>query len=377
MNGLTGPELVVTDERLRELCRSWSTLSSIALDTEFIRVSTFYPRPGLIQVCDGQGIYLLDPLALTQWDDFKHILQAPAIIKVLHSCSEDLVVFEKFFGCIPGPLFDTQKAAAFLGHGYSISYLNLVLALSEVTLTKGETRSDWLQRPLTEEQLKYAALDVAYLPEIYLKLADELIAKQRMEWLQEECSRMRETALAIEDESQWPALYLSMGAAWRLNAQQLGVLKDLSLWREKECRKRDKPRSWVARDVDLIQLAEKMPTDKAALRSIADMSRNIYYQDADELLTIIREGSPVSDEILGAVEGEPMSPEQRKLLKKCQQLVRLIAERFGIAEELLARKKHLSYMVTGYSKPGFRWPTDIDGWQRPLLEAELVQVLTS
>jgi ribonuclease D len=377
MNGLEVPELVVTDERLCELCLIWLTLPSVALDTEFIRVSTFYPRPGLIQVCDDKGIYLLDPLVLTQWEGFKDILQAPTIVKVLHSCSEDLVVFERFFGCVPGPLFDTQKAAAFLGHGYSISYLNLVSALSGVTLTKGETRSDWLQRPLTDEQLKYAALDVAYLPEMYRELADALTTKQRMGWLQEECNRMRETASAIEDESQWPALYLAMGAAWRLNAQQLGVLKDLSLWREKQCRSRDKPRSWVARDVDLIQLAEKMPVDKAALRSIPEMSRNIYHQDADELLHIIRQASPVSDEVLCSVEGEPMSPEQRKQLKRCQQLVRMIAGRMGIAEELLARKKHLSMMVAGYGKPGFNWPADIDGWQRPLLEDELLNVLDS
>lgn len=371
MNGLSAPVLVNTNEQLRELCFVWSTLMSISLDTEFIRVSTFYPLPGLIQVCDGEGIYLLDPLLITHWDAFREILISPTIIKVLHSCSEDLIVFGCFFDCIPGPIFDTQKAAAFLGHGYSISYLNLVLCLTGVTLTKGETRSDWLQRPLTDDQLGYAALDVAYLPEIYQALASELTKKQRMGWMQDECNRMRVIALATEDESRWPDLYLTMGAAWRLNAQQLGILKDLSLWREQQCRARDKPRSWVARDADLIQLAQQMPADKNQLRSLKDMNRNIYHQDADALLDIIHQAAAVSGETLERVEGAPLSPDQRKMLKRCQQLVRMIADRLGIAEELLARKKHLLTIVAGYDKPGFIWPTDIDGWQRPLLEAEL------
>lgn len=371
MNGLSAPVLVSTNEQLRELCINWSTLTSISLDTEFIRVSTFYPRPGLIQVCDGKGVYLLDPLLITHWEAFKALLISPDIIKVLHSCSEDLIVFRCFFDCIPDPIFDTQKAAAFLGHGYSISYLNLVLSLTGVTLTKGETRSDWLQRPLTNDQLGYAALDVAYLPELYQALASELTKKQRMGWMQDECNRMRVIALATEDESRWPDVYLTMGGAWRLNAQQLGILKDLSVWREKQCRARDKPRSWVARDADLIQLAQQMPVGKAELRSLKDLNRNIYHQDADALLDIIHQAAAVSVEALEMVEGAPLSPDQRKMLKRCQQQVRTIADRLGIAEELLARKKHLLTIVAGYDKHGFIWPTDIDGWQRSLLEAEL------
>lgn len=371
MNGLSAPVLVSTNEQLRELCINWSTLTSISLDTEFIRVSTFYPRPGLIQVCDGKGVYLLDPLLITHWEAFKALLISPDIIKVLHSCSEDLIVFRCFFDCIPDPIFDTQKAAAFLGHGYSISYLNLVLSLTGVTLTKGETRSDWLQRPLTNDQLGYAALDVAYLPELYQALASELTKKQRMGWMQDECNRMRVIALATEDESRWPDVYLTMGGAWRLNAQQLGILKDLSVWREKQCRARDKPRSWVARDADLIQLAQQMPVGKAELRSLKDMNRNIYHQDADALLDIIHQAAAVSVEALEMVEGAPLSPDQRKMLKRCQQQVRTIADRLGIAEELLARKKYLLTIVAGYDKHGFIWPTDIDGWQRSLLEAEL------
>jgi ribonuclease D len=375
MNDLSTPELVVNDARLQELCRHWATLPVIALDTEFIRVNTFYPKPGLIQVCDDQGVFLLDPLSIRQWGGFIDLLVDTGVVKILHSASEDLVLFQHYFDCIPGPLFDTQKAAAFLGYGYSISYLNLVWKLTGTELSKGETRSDWLKRPLSPNQLKYAALDVAYLPEIYQFLRDELDQKKRLLWLQQECERMRQITRQIEDETGWPFLYQNMGAAWRLNQRQLGALKELSLWREQQCRFRDKPRSWIGRDADLILLAEKMPVNRTALNQLQDMSRNIYQQDADTLLAIIAESKPVSDAEMKDVVGEPMSAEQRQTLKKCQKAVRTIADTYGMAEELIARKKHLIKFVAQAGQPELSWPSDIEGWQRSLLEPALTKVL--
>jgi len=375
MSDLSTPELVVSDARLHELCRHWATLPVIAMDTEFIRVNTFYPKPGLIQVCDDEGVFLLDPLSIRQWGGFIDLLVDPGVVKILHSASEDLVLFQHYFDCIPGPLFDTQKAAAFLGYGYSISYLNLVWKLTDIQLSKGETRSDWLKRPLSPNQLKYAALDVAYLPEIYQFLRDELDQSKRLLWLQQECERMREITGQIEDETGWPFLYQNMGAVWRLNQRQLGALKELSLWREQQCRLRDKPRSWIGRDADLIMLAEKMPVDRTALNQLKDMTRNIYQQDAETLLAIIADSKPVTDAEMTAVAGAPMSAEQRQILKQCQRAVRNIANAYGIAEELIARKKHLLVFVAQAGRAEMSWPADIDGWQRVLLEPELKKVL--
>ncbi len=383
MNDFPAPELVTDNDRLAQLCERWQTLSSLALDTEFIRVSTFYPRAGLIQVGDGDDCYLLDPLSINVWQPFIDILMAEDIVKIMHSCSEDLVVFKYFYDCLPGPIFDTQKAAAFLGHGYSISYLNLVRLFAGVELSKGETRSDWLKRPLSANQIKYAALDVAYLPRLYQELSAALEREGKSEYLREECERMRQITLAAENPDTWPDLYLSMGAAWRLNARQLGALRDLSLWRERVSRQRDKPRSWIARDADLIVLAQKLPADRQELSQVPDLNRNIYQQDADALLAIVQNSEPVSEAIASNLEGAPMSQPQRAMLKRCQQAVRSVAEQTGIAEELLARKKqlitlmHLNRHATPVADGDgvLQWPDELSGWQRALLAAPLSPII--
>ncbi len=375
------PELVVDDARLAQLCQHWRTLPMLALDTEFIRVSTFYPRAGLIQVGDGQGSYLLDPLFIKVWQPFMEILTEPGITKVMHSCSEDLVVFNYLYGCMPGPLFDTQKAAGFLGHGYSISYLNLVLHITGVELSKGETRSDWLKRPLSDNQVKYAALDVAYLPRLHQELESALAQDCKLDYLREECERMRQISLASEDQDRWADLYLSMGAAWRLNARQLGALKELCIWREQVSRQRDKPRAWIARDADLIALAQAMPSDQQGLNQLSDLNRNIYQQDAETLLALIAESEAVAPAIADNLEGAPMSQTQRATLKRCQQAVRAVAAETGIAEELLARKKqlitlmHMNRRAAMGNDGKLAWPEDLSGWQQSLLVEPLTRIL--
>lgn len=376
-------ELVCDNQRLNELCAEWMTREALALDTEFVRVSTFYPKTGLIQVGDRDSNYLLDPLTLSDWNAFIAVLQSPHVTKVLHSCSEDLVVFHTLFKCVPEPLFDTQKAAAFLGYGSSISYLNLVLELLNIVLEKGETRSDWLQRPLSEQQIKYAALDVAYLPDIHDMLKQALQQTSLLTFFQAECARLRDIALNVENEASWQDLYLAMGASWRLDRRQLGALKPLVVWREEVARLRDKPRSWIARDADLMQLVERLPADREALGQISDMSRNLYQQDAAEILQIIASSQPVSALEAAQVEGLPLSQSQRQALKRCQQQVEGVARKMNIAVELLARKKQLVQLLHLNSQPGegagealLKWPPSLaSSWQRPLLEEALTRVL--
>lgn len=380
MSGNISYEYVTDNARLKTLCQRWLTQDIVALDTEFMRVSTFYPNAGLIQVGDRDNNYLLDPLTVTDWSEFIAVLQCKRVTKVLHSCSEDLVLFYSMFKCLPDPLFDTQRAAAFLGYGFSISYLNLVLKLLGIVLEKGETRSDWLQRPLSDQQLKYAALDVAYLPEIYDLLKGQLQEKSFLEFLEADCERIRDTAANAEDEQGWQDIYLSMGASWRLDQRQLGALKPLCVWREQVARARNKPRSWIARDADLVQLVEKMPTDKQSLIQLKDMNRNLYQQDADQIIKIIADSSAVSQTEADLVEGLPLTQAQRALLKRCQQQVEKVSGQTGIAVELLARKKqlvqllHLNQAVD--ERTDITWPSAMQaGWQKPLLAAALRNAL--
>lgn len=371
---LTTPVLITENNELIQLCNKWNSLSVLALDTEFIRIDTFFPKLGLIQVCDNDGSFLLDPLTLTDWSAFNSILSNTSIIKVLHSCSEDLVVFKEFFGNFPTPIFDTQKAAAFLGFGYSISYQNLVKEILKIEISKGETRSDWLRRPLSEEQCKYAALDVAYLPKIYRILTKLLSEKFRLDWVQAECAEMVMSAMSEVSESNWETRHQSIASAWKLDSYQLAILQRLCLWREREARKRDKPRSWIAKDSDLICLAERFPRDKNSLLSISELSKSLLNKDSESLLEVINAphlGAPLK---LATID-LPLSTEMRSYLKKCQEVVQHKAEELGIAPEMLARKKQLVPLVVERSKgKDFTWPESLSGWRQPLLETAIRQV---
>ena len=145
---------------LAQHCASWRNLPFVAVDTEFMRVDTFYPIAGLLQVSEGERAYLIDPLLIDDWAPFAALLQDPAVVKVLHACSEDLEVFLRLTGSLPVALFDPQLAAAYLNLGFSMGYSRLVQAVLNIELPKGETRSDWLQRPLTANQVRYAAESV-------------------------------------------------------------------------------------------------------------------------------------------------------------------------------------------------------------------------
>jgi ribonuclease D len=155
---------------LAQHCATWRSLAFVAVDTEFMRVDTFYPIAGLLQVSEGERAYLIDPLLISDWTPFAELLQDPAVVKVLHACSEDLEVFLRLTGSLPGPLFDTQLAAGYLNLGFSMGYSRLVQAVLNIELPKGETRSDWLQRPLSATQVSYAAEDVLHLAEVYAQL---------------------------------------------------------------------------------------------------------------------------------------------------------------------------------------------------------------
>ena len=362
--------MVEDNSSLNTLCEKWRTKKVLAMDTEFIRVNTFYPKLGLLQVCDGEGSYLLDPLSISQWDGFKQILSDPEIVKVFHSCSEDLIVFNNFFSTLPTPLFDTQRAAAFLDYGYSISYQNLVEAELEISLSKGETRSDWLQRPLSAEQLAYAALDVAYLPQIYRFLFNALESKGRLAWVQSDCQEMLENA-SQDDESDWSESFKGVSGAWRLEQRSLEALKRLSQWREIEARRRDKPRNWIAKDADLIAICAEMPQTSEQLNAIPDLSRQLYRQDSEALLALIQqphEGPAISPQ---DVE-QPLSPAMRKALKRCQEIVKNKATQLEIAPELLARKRQLIPMVDQFARGmAIDWPESLGAWRRELLESDI------
>ena len=330
--------LIKTNQELNTCCQHWQSKAFLGMDTEFMRVNTFYPQLALIQVNDGDAIYLIDPLGISEWEAFAELMLSPGVVKIFHSCSEDLGVYVRHFGLLPTPLFDTQIANAFLNEGFGLSYQNLVAAQSGHELPKGETRSDWLQRPLTQQQLQYAALDVEYLPAIYLAQKEQLQEQGRLSWVEEDCQRLsgnyREEL--AQDFSQ---AYLGFSAAWQLNGEQLRLLKLLAEWREKRARQRDKPKNWIVQDKSILEIARYQPQALQELRAIDSLSVNFIRYEGEAILQLVRQAQdlpPLANDL-----PRPLSNAQKKLFKKAQALVRQKAESVGLPVEILGRKRLL------------------------------------
>ena len=216
--------------------------SRIGLDTEFIRERTYWPQLALVQMAIGEEILLIDPLIPGMTDALKDWLVAPDIVKVMHSASEDLVTFKCACGVLPRPLFDTQIAAALAGVGGGMGYQKLVQEVTGTLLTKGETRSDWMRRPLSPAQLEYAADDVRYLFAIHDALTAKLTAQDRLGWLAEDGERLLGT-VEHDDGDRWP--HVSLRTAQFLEPAAQRRLLRLLRWRDLQARQSDRPRSWI------------------------------------------------------------------------------------------------------------------------------------
>jgi ribonuclease D len=360
------------DAELEKYCAEWMRLPFIALDTEFMRTETFFPIAGLIQVGDGSRAFLIDPLTITDWRPLMKVLINPSVIKVLHSCSEDLEVFHRLCSTVPQPLFDTQLAAAYLGMDFSMGYSRLVQAILDVELPKGETRSDWLQRPLSETQLKYAADDALHLAELYQVLAPRIQAAGLTDWLMEDTAEQcRCVGFITEPE----IAYQGIKQAWRLKPDELAILKVLAAWREREARTRDQARNRLLRESTLCPLAQRQPDSLQALSRIEDMHPRSVRHDGERILELIRLGAETPESEWPERLPEPLPADATRLLKALRKVGQRHAERLGMAPEVMLRKKVLEALVrTGHPAGPYSLPDELTGWRRDLMGEELLAV---
>ena len=366
------PIWIDQDDQLAELCSAWRKQAAIAVDTEFMRSDTFYPIAGLLQIGDGKGCYLIDPLAIKNLAPLRELMLDVAVTKVLHSCSEDLEVFQRWLGVIPEPLFDTQIAAAFAGLGFSLGYSSLVKALLTIEIPKDETRSDWLQRPLSVAQLKYAALDVAHMLVVYGKLLQLLKTSERLEWVKRDCADLVTNARKSEDYSD---AYQKVGFAWKLRPQELAILKQLCIWRETEARVRDIPRNRLVKEPSLWEIARKKIQDIAQLSKVPDIPSRTLKNDADTILQIVRATLAQDESSWPARLDPPLAQSEGPLMKALKYYVREYAEQVQLPAEILIRKKDYEYIVrSGMNGGTYQLPARLLGWRFGLIGEGLLRI---
>ncbi|MFJ4154086.1 ribonuclease D [Pseudomonas sp. NPDC089752] len=360
------------DQTLAELCQKWRKLPFVALDTEFMRVDTFYPKAGLIQIGDGERAFLIDPLLINDWQPLGELLDDAGVVKVLHACSEDLEVLLRLTGKLPQPLFDTQLAAGYLNLGFSMGYSRLVQEVLGLELPKGETRSDWLQRPLSETQVSYAAEDAVHLAELFAALRPRL-SDDKYAWVLEDGA---ELVAALRREVDPQTLYRDVKLAWKLRPQQLAVLRELCAWREREARSRDVPRNRILKEHSLWPMAKSQPDNLSALAKIEEMHPRTIRQDGNTLLQLIKQAASQPPEQWPATLPEPLPIEAAGILKRLRAIGQAEGERLGIAPELMLRKKALEALLkSGYPNGPYQLPDSLRGWRRERMGQALLDDL--
>jgi len=324
------------------LCEQLSTRRWLALDTEFMRERTYYPRFCLLQVSDGDTIACIDPIECGDLTPLWQLLHDPERVKVLHGGRQDLELLLQQSGALPLPLFDTQIAAALLGQGDQIGYGPLVEAVLGVTLAKEHARTDWCSRPLSAAQLAYAADDVRYLGPLYMQQLAELTRCDRHHWLDDDMTRLSDVA---SYQNPPEAAWRRVKGGGRLRGAQWEALRRLAAWREEQAQQSNRPRRWIMKDETLLALARELPTTPTALLQLR-LERATYERHGVHLLQLLQ-ASESESALPAPTVLPPLNRHQEQLVSQLMQQLRERCEAQQVAMAMVANRRDLERLVRG------------------------------
>ncbi|MGZ8216342.1 ribonuclease D [Methylomagnum sp.] len=361
-------DFIDSPARLSEFCASLRGAEWIAVDTEFLRERTYYPRFCLLQIAHGPHVACIDPLALDNLDPLADILFDPAVTKVLHAGRQDLEIFHQLWNRLPAPLFDTQIAAPLIGLAEQISYAGLVAELLGVSLSKTHSRTDWSLRPLSDAQLRYAADDVIYLGAAYQALRGQLEALDRLGWLADDFAALLNPALyETPPELAWQRI----GGVQQLRSKQLAILQGLAAWREETARAQDIPRNWVVKDEAMVDLARIAPKNPEELKRVRGLEERTLKRYGNQLCQLICEGQDRAPPALDIkARSARRTPEEEALLDLLNAVVRLRAAQHTLNPAVLAGRKDLEQLLDQPEQSKL-----LKGWRKAMAGEELMALL--
>ena len=367
---------VITDNTaLLEICNLAQQQSAVALDTEFMRVSTYFPKLGLIQLYDGERVSLIDPLAITDFSPFFALLANPKVLKILHSCSEDLLVFLQEFDQLPRPMIDTQIMARFLGLGTSAGLAKLAQQYLNVEIDKGATRTNWIKRPLSDIQLQYAAGDVWYLLPLYHILEKELVKTPWEQAVRDDCELTLAKTHKLQERDSEKA-YLDIPNAWKLNPFELSRLRILAQWRQNVAIERDLALSYIVKSDNLWKVAKNNPRNTSEMLEMG-LTENEVRVRGKKILQLLAQARRVSpNDYPKPIERISEDPRYKKTIRLLQEKVNSLTPE-GLSPEIVASKRTLDELIKWvwkYDCSQDKLPGLLIGWRKPIGE-KLVDVL--
>jgi ribonuclease D len=374
MTAATGATLITTTPQLLALIEHVRAMGRFAFDTEFVSEETFEPVLCLVQVATRERLALIDPLAVRDLDPFWDAVCDPAIEVVMHAAGEDLRICLIKSGRLPRRVYDVQMAAGLAGFSYPLSLVNLVGQVLGVSLAGGETRTDWRRRPLSSGQVEYALDDVRHL----LDLADSFTASMkdlgRASWAEEEFEGFVSSIAERADEERWRRL----PGLNQLGGRGMEMARQLSLWREDEARRQNRPLRQVMRDDLLVAIAKRQPTNRRGLEALRDFNRPGLMNRADEILRALQRAREVPEDDLpeppSRFEEPPGLSTVANLLSAA--LAQCCAQH-RIAGSIVANVADLKGLIRWHleGRPADRRPTLLQGWRADLFGRTLLDVL--
>lgn len=364
-----GNVLVDTPQSFATACGTIAPGDEIAIDTEFMRTTQFFPRLCLTQVAVGGQVYCIDELAEIDTAELWQRLCTGPGWRVMHAAKQDMEVAWVRHRRLPQPLFDTQIAAALVGHPAQIGYAGLVKALLDIDVDKTLTRADWSRRPLAPELISYAASDVLYLPTVRHMLVERLEALGRHAWAIEDSARLVDPALYIVDPD---VAWRRLPGLPRLPVPAQLRARRLARWREEYALRADRPRQWILGDKSLLDIAVQGPATTAALAACAEVKPGVVRHQGE---AILHEVAAADDDLRQGVdlrqESRPdaVDPAQLKRLGK---VVEEVARSLAITPEILATRKDLVSAIRG--EEGLR---PMAGWRRTVIGESLLAAVSA
>jgi len=344
--------------------------SVYALDTEFIKVDTLWPKLGVFQINVCGNVYLLDGTTLDLTEFFKRLFAAQQ--NIFHACGEDIdLIYHYTQQKSLSNVFDTQVGMAFLGHGLQVSYQNALKQMLDVEIEKDQTRSNWLARPLSHEQLLYAANDVHYLVHLGDQIKQELKQKHLLDLALEDCRFMTRE---IGEETPTALLYQDVGN-YRHSRRQLMQLQQLAVWREQIAKALNIPRSFIMKNSAMINLVEKNPKNMFQLSTVKDLRANIIRDHGKMILDLLKFLPDQSEWPLRLAR--PIRHSSSEVGTKVDAIIQNVVDETSIPKEVLMRKKWMSalYQHVVFHNDEQDLPEFLLGWRYDHLTKPLVELL--
>ncbi len=362
-------QFITSSEELAEACHFFLSCKLLAVDTEFKRETTYFPKPCLIQLAGGKRIVCIDPFNIEDLQPLRDLLCSEKILKILHAGRQDIEVFHQLLDCSLTPIFDTQIAAGFAGYSSQIGYSALVNSLFGIELDKSLTRTDWEKRPLSTEQLDYAAADVEHLEEIYNILRAQLIETSRLEWLQEDIEAIFHDNIYQESQDK---VWSKMCHSAKLDQSQRATLYALNHWRENEAKTRDRARQFVISNEILTKIAIQRPQDLNQLTLTDGIPQPVINRYSSDILNIINDDANTMLNIPDVQPYERLNPEQSTLLKKMKSEVNAVAAELNIENSMLCNKKTLENLIRNESSTKL-----FDSWRYAIIGKRLQTIMNN